>query len=877
MDAKAKAVREILHSGDQFLVPFFQRFYSWHRPHWERLSADLLTLLDDPSRKQHFLGPLVCAALNPAPSEPHAFQLIDGQQRLTTLSIILAALRDVARESKEEELAAEINETYLVHRFRKGWQHFKLVPRTGDREAFAAMIRGEKLEAFDSLGIVEAYHFFRKSIRSQTHDRPNGIRELYETIVGRVYLVVITIGEENPYEIFESLNSTGLPLDESDLIRNFVFMQLKPQDQDEYHSEYWQPYEKLFEPIGDWPTVPITPFCREFLMRNGTFSRLRTTFVDFKQYYEDTKQSPHSIVAELSRFAKFSLAILRGGQGYSKEVALALSQFPLVDAATAHPLLMNLLDKLDRGSIDAAEFIECIRDIESFVVRRTVCGEQTGAYGRWFCEIIPLMDKHPRENLRRYLLHRGWPDDKAFEERLLDFPIYRRDPKKCKLLLELIERSFGHKEIVDLKSLQIEHLMPQTIPSGKGGIPWREMLGDGWKAVHERWLHSIGNLTLTGYNPSLSNHPYEKKKESLLTSKVSMNEWFESKSKWNEQFIVERGRELAKIVSILLPRPVGTEYHPLVQVKHTNAGRDRRKAYWTQLINLLAKRQSAWLPIRITEMSALTVPLPAYDVSLDVKLIPSKHEIVVVLSFSRDRGRTMFAALESDQILLDQEFQISPQWSGGESPEIRATLKSASIRDSIDWLDQHEWIADRLAEFHRAFHDRVKGLHQVTKEIKSHHQLLFEYWCGFHDELRKHSSDIHGVKPLPQVWNDFALGRSGCYLSALCNTKEKRIAVHLIFNGVGAADRFEQIVKVKAEVESEIGSILDWYAPADMKQKHVILRKGGVDPADRDSWPSQYLWLRENLEQFHKVFRPRVLALQVSTDENDDDSDTAPE
>jgi uncharacterized protein with ParB-like and HNH nuclease domain len=159
MNADAKAVGKILHSSDQFLVPFFQRFYSWTRENWERLREDIWALLEDSSRQQHFLGPLVCAGQNNTPGDVHAFQLIDGQQRLTTISIMLTALRDIAAEKGDEELASEITDTYLVHRFKKGWSHFKLVPRTGDREAFAALVRKESHEQYSSLGIVAAYQF----------------------------------------------------------------------------------------------------------------------------------------------------------------------------------------------------------------------------------------------------------------------------------------------------------------------------------------------------------------------------------------------------------------------------------------------------------------------------------------------------------------------------------------------------------------------------------------------------------------------------------------------------------------------------------------------------------------------------------------------
>jgi len=873
MNADAKAVGKILHSGDQFLVPFFQRFYSWHRANWERLREDVWALLDDPSRQQHFLGPLVCAAQHASPGDVHTFQLIDGQQRLTTLSLMLAAVRDIAAEKGDNDLAAEITETYLIHRFKKGWQQFKLVPRTGDREAFAALVRRESHEQYAALGIVEAYQFFRKSIRRETHDHPDRLRQLYETIIGRLYLVVITIGDENPYEIFESLNSTGLPLEESDLIRNFLFMQLKAEDQDDFHEHHWQPFERMFDATGDFTAVSMTAFFRDYLMRDGLFSRLSETFVDFKRSYERTKQTPTAVVAELTRFAKFYMALMRGGVGQPSEVARVLARFPLLDAATAHPLLLHLLNRLEKGQVDRPTFIGCVKDLASFVVRRTICGEQTGAYGRWFCEVIPQLGDNPQTTLRAYLLHRGWPDDESLAARLLEFPIYRRDPKKARLLLELLEESVGHKEIVDLKPLQIEHVMPQTIPSGKAGLPWREMLGDEWKKDHDRLLHTLGNLTLTGYNPNLSNRPYAEKRAELLNSKLCLNEWFDKVLTWNSETINARGQAVAKSAAQLLPRPAGDySYQPATSNNEKKtAARLRRQAYWAGLLELLKKRQSPWLPIKPSDASAQPIHVPAYDVSFEVKIVRKNQELVIHLLFARDRGRQMFAALQKDRALLDAEFATPPVWTPGDWSEIRCTLDGASIQDQLDWLDQHEWIANRLVEFHRAFHDRLKQLNPVVTEASPHKQMLFEYWCGFHDHLRANDSLLNGVKPLPQVWNDFALGKSGCFLEALCNTTEKRIGVHLILTGGKADERFAKLEPQRKQIEQEVGTELTWHAPTDKKQRHVILRKNSVDPADRADWPNQYAWLQSHLELFHKVFQQRVRSLD--SEDGDDEED----
>jgi hypothetical protein len=155
----------------------------------------------------------------------------------------------------------------------------------------------------------------------------------------------------------------------------------------------------------------------------------------------------------------------------------------------------------------------------------------------------------------------------------------------------------------------------------------------------------------------------------------------------------------------------------------------------------------------------------------------------------------------------------------------------------------------------------------VTKESNPHHQFLFEFWCGFHDEFRMQNCEISGVKPLPQVWNDFTLGRSACSLGAWCNTSEKLISMNLILGGRHAKSRFEQLQAQKHEIEEEIKEPIEWYAPEDVKQRRLILRKEGVDPANRTEWPAQFAWLSDKLNLFYKVFQPRVRALQDELDE----------
>jgi len=563
MDARAKTVREILHSGDQYLVPFFQRSYSWEKRHWERLRDDLESLIEDGLNRQHFMGPLVCTPHNPVPAEVTPYQLIDGQQRLATLIVLLAAVRDVCRESEASDLADEIMEDYIVHRRREGPQRLKIVPRLGDREVFVRMIEGNPAPNDQQTGMGKAYRYYRAWLRSRD---PQGsvqsLKDVFTACTARLSLVVITIVGENPYEIFESLNSTGLPLEESDLIRNFIFMQVPLAEQDAFNREHWQPFEGTFEVNGAVPPSSTTAFYRSYLMRKGDYSKAKATFIDFKAESGARGLAPRQLIAEMKRFAGYDQIIHQPDRCASPLLRSALGRVAMLDVATATPLLMHLMDRHVAGPLAEQELLGCIHDFESFIIRRSVCGESTRGYGRWFPSAIREIGDHPRADLQRVWFAHGWPDDSAFIPLLVPFPLYRREQRKCRLIMETLEQSFGHREAVDLRPLTIEHVMPQTIGVDANGRAWRETLGEGWLAHHQKWADTLGNLTLTGYNRELSNRPYPQKRQALSESHLELNRYFDSVPAWTAEAIAERGRQLGQAVAGLWQRPPGAFYQP---------------------------------------------------------------------------------------------------------------------------------------------------------------------------------------------------------------------------------------------------------------------------------------------------------------------------
>ena len=561
MDAKVSTVGEILHAKTQYLVPFFQRYYCWERKDWNRLANDIMRLVADSQQPQHFLGPFVCTQLRSFPSDMPTFQIIDGQQRLTTLMVLLAALRDVAKTHEVPQLPDQIEQDYLVHRWNAGLQRYKLISLLADREAFQSVIDGNQGTENANGGIVDAWRFFKQRWKVLAQNDPETrLNLVFQAATSRLSLVEIRIDHENPYEIFESLNGAGQPLEESGLIKNFLFMKVGLPGQAAFQEQHWQHFENLFDcDDGSPPDVPTT-FYRDYLMRLGTYSKKKATFVDFKNQFTERNErgfTPGEQVVELKKFANYELWLEQPEKCQDERVQKELWAIQMLDMTTAHPLLLNLLERYESGVLPHAELLGCMKDLAGFVLRRSICDEQTRGYGRWFVEAITVIHEQPRQDLRDYWFRRGWPDDHIFIARLQPFALY--GTKKCRLLLNALEESFEHNERVDLSDseVQIEHVMPQTIGDEKSGREWKQVLGPDWQRIHRQWLHCLGNLTLTGYNLDLSNKSYSEKRAIYAESHFSLNRYFANVEVWNEEAIKRRGRLLAQKVAQIWSRPPG--------------------------------------------------------------------------------------------------------------------------------------------------------------------------------------------------------------------------------------------------------------------------------------------------------------------------------
>jgi uncharacterized protein with ParB-like and HNH nuclease domain len=523
------------------------------KKHWNDLWNDILGLWEEEGlSKEHFIGSIVCMSAEHVPYKVPQYVIIDGQQRLTTIAILLSVLRDIAKEKNITELTSEIQEKYLIDKFRKGLERHKIISRSKDRQFLSGLI-DETVPAGES-SIVEAYSYFKdrivKLLENQDEPRPV-LEKLREIITKQLPLVMITLtsDEENPFAIFETLNERGLPLEESDLIRNFVFMQLPLEEQDRFDEELWMPFESMFDSKAGF----MTAFYRDHLMSYGKYVKISEIYAHFKKHVKDKQQTPQELATELKRYAGFYLTFHRPEISPDKRITETLKRINMLDISTAYPLLLYLFDRFDVGAISLDDFLASLHALESFALRRSICGESTRPYSRWF----PMAVRDIKTNVERgqdtilssllnFLHNKGWPDDEKFKEALLTFPLYWRERQKCRLILEELEKSYKHKEPVNLtiSNIQIEHIMPQTLSE-----EWKTMLGEEWQRIHETYLHTIGNLTLSGYNLELYNRPYPDKKTRLAQSNLELNRYFANVDVWNESAIVARGRKLVEEVT----------------------------------------------------------------------------------------------------------------------------------------------------------------------------------------------------------------------------------------------------------------------------------------------------------------------------------------
>lgn len=856
---------QILTSPSQYVIPVFQRYYRWDQPQWDKLWADLAGLQQPGKTGRHFLGFLVLIPESVVPGQISKYHLIDGQQRLMTLSLLLCALRDASRVAGFEELAQEIALTTLEHQFRKGTDRYRVFPKLRDRDQYIACLGGEP-PAEGRLGSAMRY-FSGRLATIPGAGTDDGLRAFFGLLTQRLEFVYAQLEGENPFNIFKSLNSTGVPLGQADLIRNFVFMHVPVEEQDEFEQSLWKPTERQFQDAqGNIDELAFSSLFRDYLMRNGGYVPLSDTFECFQRHYGATDFDPRRVAGEL-KLASEWYEILRGRRpDPSTPVEGALHTLRQLDSSTTFSLMLNLYERRQRGELSAEGTAEAILLLAGFILRRLVCGENSRAYARMFVQAIAMLGDDPVESLRRFLEARNFPDTPSFVGAFARLNLY--GSRYRKVVLEALERATGHKEPVLLTNAQIEHIMPQTLTD-----EWRLALGPDAERIHGTWLHTPGNLTLTGYNAELQNKPFEEKRKEYRDSNIVMTRRLADMENWGEAQIRERGEAMARVAAEIWPGPAAA-VRPIDQETKTSVSRfDLRLRYWTRFREHLAAAGSSLAVKEPRPNYSLRCGRLAPRITLFAYLNLRNERIAVGALFDGESQRQVFRALHENRDAIEAEVGAKLVWTHGTGLGACEILLRNPVNPANEplWPTYFDWMRRALETFervlgHRAVNSQPAKAQNSMGSPSSTGALYVEYWSAQRDRLIQHQSVMTPRKPLPQHWTNFTIGRAGFHLAAVASVWKKEIGVDLILSPPLAKPHFHLLAKDRAAIEGEFGTSLEWRELPAGKESHVVLRRSDCDPSQRENWPEQHAWLQSNLEAFHKVFGRRIKELILEHD-----------
>lgn len=535
MQASETKLRQLIEGTKQYVVPLFQRPYSWSEKQWKTLWVDVLEKSRHADGRPHFFGSIVTTPAKSVPQGVGKYLLVDGQQRLTTVQVLLAAIRDAADPLGATLLRDRIAGQYLANTYETDDERLKVLPTQDDRPAFRAVIwRG----AIPPGRLRDCYEFFRARLARLSADELDSV---HLASVDRLSLVSITCDEQdNPHLIFESLNAKGEKLTPADLIRNFLLMQVHVGDQERLFKTYWLPIQQALN-------ADLTEFVRHYLMKEGKILREAEVYLELKDRLAgSTPAQAEAFLSDLHRHGMFYARFVDSLAEPDAEIAERFDRIRRLKVTVAYPFLLRVFEAFDTGLLDKEQILQTLDLLESFVIRRAVCGVPTNQLRRIFPPVFDATGgPGPTfvDGLRRQLGGHRCPDDRSFSSALATDPLYATSEKntRLRLILERIERSFGHKEPADLSKASIEHVLPQT-PTQE----WLSDLGDDATVKWGQAVHTLGNLTLSAYNAELSNQPFSIKKHALLESNFVLNQHFRDIDRWTDERIRERGTILAQ-------------------------------------------------------------------------------------------------------------------------------------------------------------------------------------------------------------------------------------------------------------------------------------------------------------------------------------------
>ncbi|GAA9706046.1 DUF262 and DUF1524 domain-containing protein [Helicobacter pylori] len=527
---------------NQLVIPIYQRLYSWEKEQCKQLWDDIIKIGGNDKMDGHFIGSILYV-LDRITHSNNALFIIDSQQRLTTITLLLTALRD---HLNDEVKRKEIEDHYLINSDKDGDKKFRLILSESDKDTLLSLIDKDRRKPSEpSLKIVENFKLFEEWVSNT--DKLETIFKGLEKLT--IVWIALTKEKDDPQLIFESMNSKGIELAQTDLIRNYIVMETEIEKREGFYNKYWRAMEEDFKQNEKQDKKLFDRFVRHYLtIKTGEIPNINKVYAAFKDYQQKKGIGIEDLLKDLQKYYGYFCQIALKKED-DKDLNKALGFLVDLEMDVIYPLLLELYSDYSNGVLSKDDFRHSIALIESYLFKRAVCGLGTNSLNK----VFPSFTKHIQKDeyfksLKAHFCYltnnQRFPNNDEFKNLFITIDFYKKFKKKTKCFLERLE-NFDRKERVPTNEYTIEHIMPQKLEE-----EWERDLGENFQEIHDKYLHTIGNLTLTGYNDKYSNKSFKEKRgmeKGFKDSPLRLNRGLRDLESFGEEEIKKRANDLADL------------------------------------------------------------------------------------------------------------------------------------------------------------------------------------------------------------------------------------------------------------------------------------------------------------------------------------------
>lgn len=818
-------------SKKRFIIPVYQRNYDWKIENCKQLYDDLVKVIKS-KRRSHFFGSLV-SVYEPSGRNTE-FLVIDGQQRLTTVSLLLLAMYNLIKSGivtpKDTFLDKQIYEDFLVDKYQPEETRIKLKPVKNDQKAFGKLFNDVN-EYIRESNLTTNYNYFYERIQKQEIS----IDELFDAIC-RLEIINITLNnEDNPQLIFESLNSTGLDLSEGDKIRNFILMGLPSKEQDEYYEKYWNRIEEFTK-------YNVSSFVRDYLsVKQLAIPSHKKIYISFKDYVDRQSIETEDLLKDLLAYAKRYEILLCGG---TKNRALDSSIYRLnrLETTVTRPFFLEVLRLYGENELDMSDLVEIFLITENYLFRRTICDLPTNALNKIFLILHREITRYEGndvgyvEKFKYALLSKKerarFPDDDEFAERFTGRHVYQMNSKNKIYIMERLENysTLEDKEVYghfDDGTYSIEHIMPQHLTPA-----WVKVLGEDYEEIHKIWLHRIANLTLTAYNSKYSNSTFEEKKKmknGFEDSGIRMNTYIAKKDKWTLAELEERNQYMMGRALEIWAAPTST-FKPAEKLMDSYTLDDDTSLSGRLIARFTYKNTEQPVSSWVEMFQKVLQILYAEDKSVITKLAVSKDDSVA-------QHFTMNVIDFKKSVEIGDDIYV---WTNSSTQSKLSVLNRVFKLYDADPSDLVFYLRDE--------NERAED------ETGTRYELRRKYWAYALDFIKKinvGNSSFANVNPSKENWISGFFGISGFKINCVANFDFASVDLFL-----GKAKKeenkkaFDMLMTHKDDIEKTLGVSLIWYRGDDIKSSKISYQLNDVSIKKETDW----LQMAKFHAQWSKIF-----------------------